>query len=219
MKQTVTAVLIIIILALVGYALFSIGGIRAEDKFKAKVDSLNKVSDSLYGLNNTNDSIIHALALHDSALRYKVEHQQVKIIKIKEEVLVEQKKVENFDSLQTEAFYNQRYPQDTITNPIPIAKPVLISAAKDLIAYDGALKEIKIKDSTIFLQESRISLKDSTIGLYVKKDSNFNAIIENRDQVIGEWSKQYKKVKKQSNLTKIYTYALAGLLTLTLILK
>lgn len=219
MKQTVQTIAIILILAFVGYALFSIGGIKAEDRFKVKLDSLNKVKDSLYTLNNTNDSIIYALALHDSVLRYKVEHQQVKIIKIKEEVLVEQKKVESFDSLQTEAFYNQRYPQDTITSPIPIAKPVLISAAKDLVAYDGALKEIKIKDSTIFLQESRISLKDSTIGLYVKKDSNFKAIIENRDQVIGEWSNQYKKVKKENKLTKFFTYTLAGLLTLTLILK
>ena len=121
---------------------------------------------------------------------------------------------------------NNRYPKDTITNPLPVAQPVLASASRDLAAYDGAKHEIVIKDSVIAIQESRITLKDSTITLFVNKEGRYKSIIGNKDQAISEWSKQYdnlnlnyKKLQVKNKFQKIGSYIIIGGLAYTLLAK
>ena len=120
--------------------------------------------------------------------------------------------------------FNQRYPKDTITNPLPLAQPVLVSAAKDLVELDGAKTKLIIKDSVIALQESRILFKDSTIVLFQNKEGRYKAIIGNKDQAIAEWNKQYsalelnyKKLQVKNKFQKIGSYIIIGALTYTLI--
>jgi hypothetical protein len=211
-------------LAFVGYSLFTLGSIRTGSEFKVKLDSLNKVNDSLYTENKQDDSTIAELKVLDSSLVYKVEHQKAKIVKIKEVVVIKQNEIDTYDKHQLVNFYYVRYPKDTITNRIPVAQPVLVSAAKDLAAYDGAIKEITIKDSVIAIQESRITLKDSTIGLYINKEGRYRSIIGNKDQAIAEWSKQYdilnlnyKKLQVKSKFQKIGSYVIIGGLAYTLL--
>ena len=217
---------IVAILAFIGYGLFTLGDIRGTASFKGKLDSLDKVNDSLYAENMQDDITIKELYLLDSTLQYKVDHQKAKVVKIKEIVEVEKSKIDNFTEQEIVSYLNQRYPKDTITNPLPIAQPVLTSASKDLAAYDGAIKEIVIKDSVIAIQESRLTLKDSTITLFTNKEGRYKAIIGNKDQAISEWSKQYdnlnlqyKKLQIRNKFQKIGTYIIIGGLTYTLLAK
>jgi len=77
---------LVAVLAFVGYLLFTLGGIKVSSNFKAKLDSLDKVNDSLVLANHEDDSTIVALTKLDSSLVYKVEHQKAKVVKIKEYV-------------------------------------------------------------------------------------------------------------------------------------
>ena len=123
------------------------------------------------------------------------------------------------DSSAIVKFFNERYPleaelEDTL---VPINKPVLTEVAVDLVRFDGALKEIVIKDSIIQNQSTRINLKDSTITLYKSKEANLQAVIGNKDIAIEEWNKQYKslqlqnkKLKFQAKLQKVATILFAN---------
>lgn len=204
-------------LAFIGYILFTLGDIKASSNFKAKLDSLDKVNDSLVLANHKDDSTIVALVKLDSSLVYKVEHQKAKVVKIKEYVEVEKNRIDNFSEQELVSYLNKRYPKDTTTNPLPVAQPVLTSASKDLAAYDGAKQELVVKDSVITLQDKRLVLKDSTIGLYIGKETRYKSIIGNQDLKINEWSKQYNdlylehnKMKLKNKITKIGTGLIIG---------
>lgn len=217
---------IVAILAFVGYGLFTLGDIKGTASFKDKLDSLDKVNDSLVAINVLDDKKIEELKALDSSLTYQVQHQKTRIIKVKEIVEIEKNKIDNFTEQEIVSYLNQRYPKDTITNPLPVAQPVLTFVAKDLAAYDGAKHEIIIKDSVIAIQESRITLKDSTIGLYANKEIRFKAIINNQDLKINQWSNQYdilnlnyKKLQVRNKFQKIGSYIIIGGLAYTLLAK
>ena len=216
----------VIVLAFIGYGLFTLGDIRGTANFKGKLDSLTEVNDYLLIQNEIADGQIKAIERQDSIYIHDLENQKAKVIKIKEYVQVEINKIDNFTEQELVSYLNQRYPKDTITNPLPVAQPVLASASKDLAAYDGAKQEIVIKDSVIAIQESRITLKDSTIGLYINKEGRYKSIISNKDQAIAEWSKQYdalnlnyKKIQVRSKFQKIGSYIIIGGLAYTLLVR
>ena len=216
----------VIVLAFIGYGLFTLGDIRGTANFKGKLDSLTEVNDYLLIQNEIADGQIKAIERQDSIYIHDLENRKAKVIKIKEYVQVEVNKIDNFTEQELVSYLNQRYPKDTITNPLPVAQPVLASASKDLAAYDGAKQEIVIKDSVIAIQESRITLKDSTIGLYINKEGRYKSIISNKDQAIAEWSKQYdalnlnyKKIQVRSKFQKIGSYIIIGGLAYTLLAK
>ena len=225
-KLVTSIVLIIVALALIGYGMFSIGSIKTGDEFKAKLDSLSQVNDSLLTKNKEDNYKIAELQVQDSILEYKVSHQKTKVIKVKEIVEVEKNKIDNFTEQELVSYLNKRYPKDTTTNPLPVAQPVLASVSKDLAAYDGAKQELVIKDSVIVTQEFRLTLKDSTLGLYVNKEGRYKAIIGNKDQAIAEWSKQYgildlkyNKLKIKSKFEFIGYSLIVGALAYTVIVK
>ena len=222
----VKKIILVVVLAFIGYGLFTLGDIKATASFKSKLDSLNQVNDSLTAENEEDNYKIAELQVKDSILTYNIAHQKAKIIKVKEFVDIEKNKIDNFTEQEIVSYLNQRYPKDTITNPLPVAQPVLTFVAKDLAAYDGAKQELIIKDSVITTQESRITLKDSTITLFVNKEGRYRAIIGNKDQAISEWTKQYdmlnlnyKKLQVRNKFQKIASYIIIGGLTYTLLVK
>ena len=217
---------LVAILAFIGYSLFTLGGMKTSSDFKGKLDSLTEVNDYLLIQNQIADSQIEAIERQDSIYIHDLENRKAKVIKIKEYVQVEVNKIDNFTEQELVSYLNNRYPKDTITNPLPVAQPVLASASKDLAAYDGAKQEIVIKDSVIAIQESRITLKDSTITLFVNKEGRYKSIIGNKDQAISEWSKQYdnlnlnyKKLQVKNKFQKIGSYIIIGGLAYTLLAK
>lgn len=217
---------IVVIIAFICYGLFTLGGNRVGTEFKAKLDSLDKVNDSLYVENKKDDETIAELKTQDSILHYQIEHTKVKVIKIDRWIDSSKGKIDTYTEHELVSSFNKRYPKDTVSNPLPLAQPVLIATAKDLVELDGTKEKLIIKDSVIAIQESRITLKDSTITLFVNKEGRYKAIISNKDQAIAEWSKQYdilnlnyKKLKVKNKFQKIGSYIIIGGLAYTLLAK
>ena len=196
--------------------------------FKTKLDSLNKVNDSLIVENKKDDSTIAVLEVLDKNLEAQVAYQKTHVKVIHDKVNKQIEVIKRHDSAAIVKFYSSRYPLEAkmIDTLIPINKPILISAASDLVKYDGAKQEIAVKDSVITMQESRITLKDSTISLFKNKEGRYQSIIGNKDQAISEWSKQYdilnlnyKKLQVKSKFQRIASYVIIGGLTYTLLVK
>ena len=197
-----------------------------EKAFKAKMDSINHVVDSLHNQIVKNDSIIDELYKIDLDLNYQVLHQEEKIKTIVKYVQVEKDKIDTYDEHQLISHFNQLYPQDTTTNPLPLAQLVLVSVAKDLVEFDGAKQQLVVKDSIIALDEERIATKDVIIGVFKNKESDYKSIISLKDSVIKDYKINYeslklenKKLKFKNKLTKVGTAVVIGGLTYLLISK
>ena len=167
------------------------------------MDSLHKVNDSLYSEIAKDDAEIDSLDLVAVELQYKVDHQKAKVKTIVEYIEVEKNNIDNLQEHQLVSFYNTRYPADTITNPLLVAQPVLVSAAKDLVELDGAKQIIVLKDSSITTLEAKVTVKDSVIGKYANKELNYKNIILNKDKEIAGWEGQYQKIELQYNKLKV----------------
>ena len=200
--------------------------IGLSSEFKAKQDSLVAAVDSLVKDNHQKDLHIGALEHADFDLRNELENAKGKVTIITKWVDSSKGKVDTWNEKELVSSFNQRYPADTITNPLPVAQPVLASAAKDLIELEGAKQTLEVKDSIISLNEKRIVGKDSVISLYIGKESNYKNIMTNQETQIKDWKDQYKnlqlqnaKLKAKSKLTKIGAGIVAGGLAFLLLAK
>lgn len=173
--------------------------------FVEKLDSLSRVNNLLVLQNKKADSLITELKAEDIKLTDLLEDEKRKIKVIRDVIIKEIEVVKAADSSEIVKFFNHRYPAEAnlVDTFIPLNKPVLIGAAEDLLKYDGAVKEIVIKDSIIELQGSRINLKDNTISLFETKESNFTTIISNKDLAIDNLSRQYKSLQRQNKKLKL----------------
>lgn len=211
--------LAVILLLLVWLVFNKVQYYSLSDTFVAKQDSLVQAVDSLIEDNHQKDLHIGALEHADFDLRNELEEAKGKVKVITKWVDSSKKKVDTWNEQELVSSFNKRYPIDTVTNPLPLAQPVLVSAAKDLIELDGAKEEIIVKDDIIALNEQRIVGKDSIISLYVSKEVNYKSIMSNQQIQIDDWKDQYKKsqlqnkkLKVQARLGKIGTgLALVGL--------
>ena len=118
-----------------------------SNDFKIKQDSLVQAVDSLQLEIVKDDSVIVVLNELDAHLREQIDEQKDKIKTVVKYVEIEKNKIDTYSEAELVSSFNQRYPTDTVTNPLPVAQPVLVSAAKDLVAFDGAKQELIIKDS------------------------------------------------------------------------
>jgi hypothetical protein len=204
LKKALPIVIFAVVTVLVGSVLFEKCSSNVEHKaFLAQVDSLHKVNDSLQVEIAKDDAVIDSLDIVAVELQYKVDHQKTKVIKIVETIEVEKNNIDNLQEYQLVSFYNTRYPADTVTNPLPLAQPVLVSAAKDLVELDGAKQIIVLKDSTITTLETKVNVKDSVISKYISKEDKFRLILTNKDKEIAGWEGQYQKLEFQYNKLKV----------------
>ena len=203
-KKWLPKIIIIIAVIAIGSVLFEKCGSNVEHKaFLVQMDSLHKVNDSLNAEIAKDDAEIDSLDMIAVELQYKVDHQKAKVIKIVETIEIEKNAIDNLQEHQLVSFYNTRYPVDTITNPLPIAQPVLVSAAKDLVELDGAKQIIVLKDSSISTLEAKVTVKDSVISKYISKEDKFRLILTNKDKEIAGWEGQYQKIELQYNKLKV----------------
>jgi hypothetical protein len=204
LKKALPIIIFAVVTVLIGSVLFEKCGSNAEHKaFLAQVDSLNKVNDSLHAEIAKDDEVIDSLNYVSEDLTYKIEHQKTKVIKIVETIEIEKNNIDNLQEHQLVSFYNTRYPADTISNPLPLAQPVLVSAAKDLVELDGAKQIIVLKDSSIATLEAKVTVKDSVISKYISKEDKFRLILTNKDKEIAGWEGQYQKIELQYNKLKV----------------
>ena len=204
MKKVLPIVLFAVIAILIGSVLFEKCNNNVEHKaFLSQMDSLHKVNDSLQAEIAKDDAAIDSLDIVAVELQYKVDHQKAKVIKIVETIEIEKNNVDSYSEQELISSLNRRYPTDTVTNPLPVAQPVLVSVAKDLVELDGAKQIIVLKDSSITTLEAKVTVKDSVIGKYANKELNYKNIILNKDKEITGWEGQYQKLELQYNKLKV----------------
>jgi hypothetical protein len=218
LKKWLPKIIVVIAIIAIGSVLFEKCGADVNHKaFLSQMDSLHKLNDSLHAEISKDNAVIDSLNYVDNVLADKVAHQKTKVITVEKQVLFDQAVVDTYDEHQLVSSFNQRYPKDTVFNPLPVAQPVLISAAKDLVALDGAKQIITLKDSSINTLESRIVVKDSVIGKYISKEDKYKLILVNKDKEITGWEDQYtkldlqyKKLKVKSKFQRIGSYIIIG---------
>ena len=224
MKKAVLLILAVIVGAYIIFDKVSDAGLSKE--FLAKQDSLVQAVDSMK-LDLVQDSIkIDSLVLVDVQLQDKLAYAKSHVKTVTKFIDSSKAAIDTYNEKELITFFNNRYPADTVTNPLPLAQPVLVSTAKDLAELDGAKQIITIKDSVIALTESRVSGKDSVISVYIKKEGTYKNIMFNQDVQIKDWKNQYQqlfitnqKLKFKNKITKIGAGIVVGGLVYLMVAK
>ena len=186
-----------------------------------------KQQNSLNDLDIEKDNaVIDSLNYLDAVLTVKLDIAKKNVKIITKYVDSSKSAIDNYNEQELISSFNTRYPADTVTNPLPVAQPVLVAAAKDLVELDGAKQIITIKDSVIALTESRVAGKDSVISVYVKKEGTYKNIMFNQDTQIKDWKFQYNalqlqnaKLQAKNKFTKIGAGLVAGGLVYLMLAK
>ena len=210
-------VLVVAVIAIIS-VIFEKCNSNVEHKaFLQQVDSLHKVNDSLFAEIKKDDNTIDSLNQVDGDLQWKLDHQKAKVVVIDHWVDSSKGKIDTYSEHELVSSFNNRYPKDTVTNPLPLAQPVLVSAAKDLVELDGAKEKLVLKDSSIATLETRVANKDSVISKYISKEDKYKLILTNKDKEIAGWEDQYqkldlqyKKLKVKSKFQRIGSYIIIG---------
>lgn len=217
---------VILLLIVLWFAFDKVTNIGLTSEFKAKQDSLVHAVDSMQLVIAKEDAEIDSLDLVAVELQYKVDHQKAKVIKIVETIEIEKNNVDSYTEQELISSLNKRYPKDTVTNPLPVAQPVLVSVAKDLVELDGAKQIIVLKDSSINTLESKVTVKDSVIAKYVSKENTYKNMVANQQTQIKDWKFQYNalqlentKLKAKNKFTKIGASLVAGGLVYLMLVK
>jgi len=217
---------IVLILLLLWLAFDKVSNIGLTSEFKAKQDSLVHAVDSMQLVIAKEDAEIDSLDLVAVELQYKIDHQKSKVKTIVEYIEVEKNNIDGFSSPELVSSFNKRYPVDTITTPLLVAQPVLVSAAKDLVELDGAKQIIVLKDSSINTLEEKVTVKDSVIAKYVSKENTYKNMVANQNTQIKDWKFQYNtlqlenaKLKTKNKFTKIGASLIAGGLVYLMLVK
>ena len=224
MKKAVLLILAVIVGAYIIFDKVSDAGLSKE--FLQTQDSLVQAVDSMK-LDLVQDSIkIDSLVLVDVQLQDKLAYAKSHVKTVTKYVDSSKAAIDTYNEKELITFFNNRYPTDTVTNPLPLAQPVLVSTAKDLAELDGAKQIITIKDSVIALTESRVSGKDSVISVYIKKEGTYRNIMTNQDLQIKDWKNQYQtlylqnqKLKFKNKITKIGAGIVVGGLVYLMVAK
>ena len=209
------------------YIIFDkISDVGLTKEFKAKQDSLVAAVDSMRLDIEKDNAVIDSLNYVDAVLTVKLDIAKKNVKVITKFVDSSKTAIDNYTEHQLVTSFNTRYPKDTVTNPLPVAQPVLVAAAKDLVELDGAKQIIIVKDSVIALTESRVSGKDSVISVYVKKEGTYKNIMFNQDTQIKDWKYQFNalqlqnaKLKAKNKFTKIGAGLVVGGLVYLMIAK
>lgn len=203
----------VLAVALVASLFFNFESTQDHKQFLTEMAKLDAQNDSLKSQIEAEDLMIETLEFKEEQLHYQLDHQKAKVVVITKEVEIEKNKIDDLAEHQIVEFYNGRYPKDTLTNPLPVAQPVLIAAAKDLVELDGAKKIIAVKDSALTIQDSRLAVKDDIISKYVSKEDKYKTIISNQDIQINGWKGEYNKLElnyKKLQFKNKFTRVAAG---------
>jgi peptidoglycan hydrolase CwlO-like protein len=217
---------IILILILLWLVFDKVSNIGLTEEFKVKQDSLVHAVDSMQLEIAKDDAEIDSLDLVAVELQYKIDHQKAKVVKIREIIEIEKNSIDAYSDPELVTSLNNRYPTDTISNPLLVAQPVLVSAAKDLVELDGAKQIIVLKDSSINTLEEKVTAKDSVIAKYVSKENTYKNMVANQQTQIKDWKFQYNtlqlenaKLKTKNKFVKIGAGLVAGGLVYLMLVK
>lgn len=196
--------LVVILLLLIWLVFDKVSNVGLTEGFIAKQDSLVQAVDSLTEDIHQKDLEINTLHELDYDLELQLEEAKGKVKVITKWIDSSKKKVDTYTEQELVSSFNKRYPTDTVTNLLPLAQPVLVSTAKDLIELDGVKEELIVKNDIIALNEQRIIGKDSIISLYVQKEFNYKNIVNNQQTQINDWKFQHKTLQLANHKLKIH---------------
>lgn len=224
MKKTI---LLIVAVLVAGYIIFDkIGDVGLTKEFTQKQDSLVAAVDSMRLDIEKDNAIIDSLNYLDAVLTVKLDIAKKNVKVITKFVDSSKTAIDNYTEHQLITSFNTRYPADTVTNPLPLAQPVLVAAAKDLVELDGAKQIIIVKDSVIALTEARVTGKDSVIAVFIKKENTYKNMLFNQDTQIKDWKYQFNalqlqnaKLKAKNKFTKIGAGLVVGGLVYLMVAK
>jgi hypothetical protein len=207
------AILLIVAVLVAGYIIFDkIGDVGLTKEFTQKQDSLVAAVDSMRLDIEKDNAIIDSLNYLDAVLTVKLDIAKKNVKVITKFVDSSKSAIDNYTEHQLITSFNTRYPQDTATNPLPLAQPVLVAAAKDLAELDGA-KQI-------------IVIKDSVIAVFTKKENTYKSMLFNQDVQIKDWKYQFNalqlqnaKLKAKNKFTKIGAGLVVGGLVYLMVAK
>ena len=224
MKKIVLGVLVFLVAAYIIFDKVKDAGLSKE--FTQKQDSLVHAVDSMKLTLAVDSAKIDSLVYVDNVLTENVTYMKNHVKTVTKFVDSSKTAIDSYTEHQLVTSFNTRYPKDTVTNPLPVAQPVLVAAAKDLVELDGAKQIITIKDSVIALTEARVTGKDSVIAVFVKKEGTYKNIMFNQDTQIKDWKFQYNalqlqnaKLKAKNKFTKIGAGLVAGGLVYLMLVK
>jgi len=201
MKKTIA--IIVIILAVLYIAFDKYTGFVEDKVHLAKQDSLVHAVDSMHVELAKDSAIIASMEAEDLVLWDKIEYARKNVKKIIQYVDSSKAAIDTYTEHELITSFNNKYPADTITNPLPLAQPVLVAVAKDLVELDGAKQQLIVKDTIINLAEMRIIVKDSIIGKYVSKENTYKGIVKNQEIQINDWKNQYDKLMIDNKKLKV----------------
>ena len=227
LKKALPIIMFAVVTVLIGSVLFEKCSSNVEHKaFLAQVDSLHKVNDSLQIEIMNDNAVIDSLNYVDAVLTVKLDIAKKNVKVITKFVDSSKTAIDNYTEHQLITSFNTRYPADTVTNPLPLAQPVLVAAAKDLVELDGAKQIIIVKDSVIALTEARVTGKDSVIAVFIKKENTYKNMLFNQDTQIKDWKYQFNalqlqnaKLKAKNKFTKIGAGLVVGGLVYLMVAK
>lgn len=215
MKSLIKPTLLIAVILTVVYLCFDLTGCNPKD-LKGEIVVLHRTNDSLADEIEIKNHEIEILYQLDSVLEGDLEEAKNKVKVVKVYVQKEVERVKKFDTSQVTKFYTERYPEESKAKDtlISLAKPVLISAAAELVELDGAKQIIQAQDSIVSIQDKKIGVRDSIITLMRSNEVDYKSIISNKDLEINNWLQQNKILNKQNNKLKkkmkIVTFGLIG---------
>jgi len=85
---------------------------------------------------------------------------------------------------------------------IALKKALVVKTERNYLKDQlGVIRDsIIILDKIIFNQDSIIKIKDAQIALYIKNESDYKQLIENKDKEVTLYKKEYKTALKRRNL-------------------
>lgn len=220
-------VAIIVVSLLLLYFTVDFSGCNPTD-LKQEIEVLHVQNDSLEDVIVHQDQSIIEMNIKDVELGEELQKakEKVKIVKVIVEKEVEV--VKRYDSLELVKFYANRYPEQfkLVDTLVPLNKQVLVTAASDLVEFDGAKKVIKLQDSSIAIQDEKIQVKDTIIYTMKQKEMNYKSLITNKNSEIVHLNsinkgleKDNKKLKNKVKVAKIVGVLVLGGLTYSILAK
>ena len=85
---------------------------------------------------------------------------------------------------------------------IALKKALVVKTERNYLKDQlGVVRDsVVILDKIVFNQDSIIKIKDAQIALYIKNESDYKQLIENKDKEATLYKKEYKTALKQRNL-------------------
>lgn len=193
-----------------------------QNKLQSKINKMEYIVDSLEVYIDKRDSIIEELNRTDIYLNYQLMHQKEKVVIITKWIDSSRARVDTYTEKELISSFNKRYPKDTTTNLLPLAQPVLVNAAKDLIELEGIKQEIVVKDSMIVLCQAKNTTKDSIVSQLNDKIVGYKSTDSLKTKQIESYKDQNEllktensKIKKENRtkIIKIVVSAVASIVT------